>query len=181
VKDTVPFVPGSRTSEAAAIAKRPTVGKDRLVVWRTIGEGRTCDEVEALTGMPHQNVSARITEMRDGGLVLRTDDTRVTRRGRQAFVYVQALGTTEDRVKAFRALRPLPNDSANWRRIAERLADCSVLLVDGNNGIVAHAARLYCVLCDASEPLPTRLEGPALTHEDTCPWRMAREALGRVR
>ncbi len=57
----------------------------RLAGW----EGKTTDEVEAETGLPHQTASARVNELMNKGLIERRGIQRPTRSGRKAFVYVQ--------------------------------------------------------------------------------------------
>lgn len=49
--------------------------------------GATSDEIEQLTGWPHQSVSARFTELKASGAVVKAG-TRPTRSGRSAAVYV---------------------------------------------------------------------------------------------
>ncbi len=59
----------------------------RLAGW----EGKTCDEIEATTGLTHQSASARINELANGKpqpLVERRAKTRKTRAGRGAYIYV---------------------------------------------------------------------------------------------
>jgi Fic family protein len=55
--------------------------------WYGVDPGRTCDEVERLTGMSHQTASARITELVIEGKVRDTGIRRKTRSGRSARVY----------------------------------------------------------------------------------------------
>jgi len=85
----VPYEPESDTSEAAAAS----LGEDRLARLEALVLGvldtrpRTCDEVEAVTGLAHQTASARIR-----GLVLRdrvvdSGQRAPTRRGRNAVVW----------------------------------------------------------------------------------------------
>jgi predicted transcriptional regulator len=47
----------------------------------------TCEEVERATGLSHQTVSARISEMARAGEITATDERRVTSSGRTARVY----------------------------------------------------------------------------------------------
>lgn len=54
-------------------------------------EGRTCDEVEAVTGATHQSISARFHELanwKPKPLIERRHATRKTRAGRGAAIYV---------------------------------------------------------------------------------------------
>jgi hypothetical protein len=53
-------------------------------------DGATSDEVEAALGLPHQTVSARITEAKAGGELVKSGDRRPTRSGRNAAVLVVA-------------------------------------------------------------------------------------------
>jgi len=72
----------------ASIAK----DKDSLrnIIYRVVmaGEkGRTCEEVEFITGLKHQTASARITELCVMGWIHFTNHRRVTASGRAARVY----------------------------------------------------------------------------------------------
>lgn len=61
----------------------------RLAGWN----GKTCDEIEAETGVTHQSASARIHELihySPKPLIERRGTMRKTRAGRSAFVYVAA-------------------------------------------------------------------------------------------
>ncbi len=49
--------------------------------------GATSDEIEALLGLSHQNVSARFNELYNDGVLEITGLTRLTRNGRPANVY----------------------------------------------------------------------------------------------
>lgn len=87
-----PWVKGSETSAAAADSMIPHLGKlQRLVV--ALAElrgpkGFTCDEAELALKQRHQSVSARIRELVQKGLLLKTELKRKTSSGRQAFVYI---------------------------------------------------------------------------------------------
>lgn len=50
--------------------------------------GATSDEIEVALGLPHQTVSARITEAKAGGELVKSGDRRPTRSGRNAAVLV---------------------------------------------------------------------------------------------
>lgn len=52
--------------------------------------GRNCDEIEQLTGLPHQSASARMTELKKEGLIIASLYKRKTRSGRNAQVWVAA-------------------------------------------------------------------------------------------
>jgi len=88
----VPFEVGSDTSAGAAAAIDPDdLARLEQLVYQTIaGTPHTCDEVEAITGLPHQTASARIR-----GLVLRAQirdsgTRRKTRHNRSAVVWEAA-------------------------------------------------------------------------------------------
>ena len=48
--------------------------------------GAISDEIESLTGYPHQTVSARFSELKRLGLIFETDRKRPTKSGRMATV-----------------------------------------------------------------------------------------------
>ncbi len=50
--------------------------------------GATCDECEVALNMIHQTVSSRLTSLRRWGFVAYSGSFRLTRRGRQANVYM---------------------------------------------------------------------------------------------
>ena len=82
---------GSPTSDAAARAvegKRPRLW---WLVWRTLQQhpdGMTAEELETATGLSGNSVRPRLVELAEVNLVTRTERTRKTRQGRDAFVYV---------------------------------------------------------------------------------------------
>ncbi len=89
------FARGSDTSEDAAKAiSPPTKSQMRgrvLDVIRMKGAlGATCDELEFALSIIHQTCSARVTELRDKGLITDSKLRRVTRQGRRAVVWVLA-------------------------------------------------------------------------------------------
>jgi len=49
--------------------------------------GTTCEEIEERTGLPHQSVSARISELLRDGLIHYGSERRKTRAGKSARVY----------------------------------------------------------------------------------------------
>lgn len=58
----------------------------RLAGW----DGKTCDEIEAETGLTHQAASARVSELESKHkLIERRGIRRKTRAGRPAAVYIQ--------------------------------------------------------------------------------------------
>lgn len=75
---TPPHVRHSSTSEAAAEAIKPKVGKLQAQILRVVREsadGLTRDEIEQITGLPHTTSSARVRELFLKGLL----ETRVNR------------------------------------------------------------------------------------------------------
>lgn len=102
-------------SHAAAEGKRPVRINQRSVILEYLTgrgtEGATCDEIEVALGLPHTSVSARLVEMEGRSIhnpmdatIVRTTETRWTRRGRNARLYV-ALGF-KGRTRTFPELRP---------------------------------------------------------------------------
>lgn len=92
---SLPYVPGSETSKAAAQGARSKAPADRVRVYNYIHErgeyGATSDEVQVALGLTHQSGSARVSELASKHHVIRrTDRTRPTRTGHKAFVYVAA-------------------------------------------------------------------------------------------
>lgn len=73
-----------------SVVKTKQLTRDRIVKW--VGQrgsrGATCDEVEAVSSLPHQTVSARITEAKALGLLVPSGEKRKTRSGRNAAVLV---------------------------------------------------------------------------------------------
>lgn len=87
---------GVFTSDAAAESIAATAPRQRGRVLRFVidrGEyGATADEVGRALDMQAQSVTPRILELRRAGWIVRTEQTRPTRSGRAAYVYV-ATGT----------------------------------------------------------------------------------------
>jgi len=91
----LPYARDSDTSEEASRRALPRAGGDARWILRLIRNavyfgyegGLTCDEVEALTGLPHQTASARIRGLRSGGWIRDGGKRRNTRRGRAAVVW----------------------------------------------------------------------------------------------
>jgi hypothetical protein len=52
--------------------------------------GATCDEAMAILGLTHQTASPRFTELEGKGLIVRTDQRRLTRSGNAAAIYILA-------------------------------------------------------------------------------------------
>jgi len=71
----------------------PHVGKVRGTVLQAIHaagmHGRTCDEIEEVTGLKHQTASARVRELADLEEIVPIG-TRLTRSGRKAVVWACA-------------------------------------------------------------------------------------------
>lgn len=92
MKPLAPYVAHSDTSRAAAAFIAPDTNRLRSLVLAEIRQhpltGRTCDEVEAQTGLSHQTASARIRELSQRGDIVATGARRPTRSGRMAAVYV---------------------------------------------------------------------------------------------
>lgn len=87
---TPPHVEGSDTSAAAAEQAHPNVGRMQARILEAIrwaADGMTCDDLEALTGYPHQSCSARVRELVLLGRIYDTGDRRKTRLQRLARIY----------------------------------------------------------------------------------------------
>lgn len=81
------FVAGSDTSEAAAASI--DAGSMRVRARRLLDsslDGLTSDELELITGWPHQTASARLRELVLAGVAYDSTDRRRTRHGRFAVV-----------------------------------------------------------------------------------------------
>jgi len=90
---------GTETSRDAADSIKPHLNAMCLQVLRVVqqaADGRTCDEVEAITGMKHQTCSARLNDLANCqpplvAFDLNTPDgkprSRPTRSGRPARIY----------------------------------------------------------------------------------------------
>lgn len=82
---------GNSESTAAHASIKPSKATLRLYVHRLIrsaSQGATCDEIETETGLSHQTVSARVTELKRAGWVVDSGRRRPTRSGRSAAVLV---------------------------------------------------------------------------------------------
>ena len=82
------------TSQSATTKKEAT-RKAREVHAELVARGEhgaTSDEMEVITGWPHQTVSARLRELDIKGWAFKTQRKRQTRSGRAARVYVAMLG-----------------------------------------------------------------------------------------
>ena len=69
------------------MAKRTAYQRVLSTLKKYSKKGVTTDEVEQITGMPHQTASARINEIYNDGMAEVTGLTRNTRYGRPAYVY----------------------------------------------------------------------------------------------
>ena len=86
-----PHVRESETSREAAISVKEDALTLRGRVRDTIvprAHGATCDEVEVLTGLRHQTVSARVRELALTGEIVNLGERRLTRSGRGAVVWM---------------------------------------------------------------------------------------------
>jgi len=85
---------GTDTSNAAAKSMEPHLERcERMVMDCVRGwgdDGLTTDMIEMMTGLPHQNCSARVYSLVKRGLLRDTGQRRPTRTGRMARVYVCA-------------------------------------------------------------------------------------------
>jgi hypothetical protein len=85
---------GNRESTEAhrsIVPLKETLRRRVISFVRSRGEhGATSDEIELALGLPHQTVSARITEGKAGGDLVPSGRRRLTRSGRSAAVLVVA-------------------------------------------------------------------------------------------
>lgn len=89
-----PFVKGSVTSKAAAVAAQPAAPTAEARVLEVIvaaaAHGATDDEIEKATGLSHQSASARRRGLVLAGKVKDSGTTRLTHFSRRATVWVAA-------------------------------------------------------------------------------------------
>src|SRR5665213_2490075 len=92
-----PAVRSSDTSVAAARAIQPHLGRlEAQVLYQfknsaaMFGEGRTCDQIEQLSGLSHQCASARIRHLVLLGKIKDSGRRLKTRSGRPAAVWIVA-------------------------------------------------------------------------------------------
>jgi predicted HTH transcriptional regulator len=80
------------TSHEAAESVAPVASRLAKRVYEHIKDrgGLTCFEVEEITELSHQTASARITELRQKGLIKDSGQRRLTGSGRKAVVWVVA-------------------------------------------------------------------------------------------
>jgi len=88
---TLPFSEPS-TSREAAESMRTTAGTLRALIFDRIAEagsvGLTSDEIQERTGWRSNTVGPRVTELKHAGRIMRSGQTRVTRSGRAAHVFI---------------------------------------------------------------------------------------------
>ena len=93
---SVPFVRGSETSQAAAESIEDKLGPMCRMVRSALAnapDGLTCEEVELKTGLKHQTASARLKQLQDAGYAEWRQDEKGEHRkrrngsGRNAKVY----------------------------------------------------------------------------------------------
>lgn len=82
--------PATSLEAAQSLAEQVTGLRLRVLdAVRAAGdEGLTAEEVERATGLGGNTCRPRLQELREAGLVVRTERRRPTRSGRQAFVHV---------------------------------------------------------------------------------------------
>lgn len=116
VHDKLPFVPTDTSEDAANSFDAVVVRSDERRVLDLIGHhevGMTDDELEVISGMSHQTVSARRNGLVRKGLVRDSGFRRATRSGRQAIVWVLGQGRPTDGAPNARTLRPSDGDIAD--------------------------------------------------------------------
>lgn len=83
---------GTDTSRAAAESVTAHVPRLEQMVLDSVAaagpDGRTCYEVEFMTGLSHQTASARITSLSRRGALVDSGQRRLTITGRKAIVWV---------------------------------------------------------------------------------------------
>jgi hypothetical protein len=86
------WVAGNSTSFGAAASMTSAAASLRAQVKTFIASrgltGATCDECEEFYDMRHQTCSARCRELVLDGQITKTPNTRPTRSGRHAYIYV---------------------------------------------------------------------------------------------
>lgn len=90
---TAPYVAGSETSKAAALSIEPRSGTDRWLLLQYLryvfrAEGATDDEMQARLNLNPSTQRPRRIELCEAGLVRNSGQTRKTRSGRQAVVWI---------------------------------------------------------------------------------------------
>ncbi len=83
--------PESTAAHRSIVPAKETLLRRVVGFVRGRGErGATSDEIEVELGLPHQTVSARITEAKASGALVLSGARRLTRSGRRAAVLVAA-------------------------------------------------------------------------------------------
>lgn len=81
----------STEAHRSIVTSKATLRRRVIAYVAGLGDaGATSDEIEVALGLPHQTVSARITEAKAGGELVKSGDRRPTRSGRKAAVLVVA-------------------------------------------------------------------------------------------
>lgn len=81
----------SNAAHRSIVTAKETLRRRVIDFARSRGEhGATSDEIEVALGLPHQTVSARITEAKADGALVPSGERRQTRSGRNAAVLVVA-------------------------------------------------------------------------------------------
>jgi len=84
----IPKYSNETTSKEAALSMTKCVRTIQREVFEIINACPcTCDELECMTGLPHQTASARIRELFQRGMVQDSGEKRQTRSGRNAIVW----------------------------------------------------------------------------------------------
>lgn len=123
-KNRIPYVKGSETSEAAARALMSDHEDVRKLIVLYQGGHYTCDEAFNLLGGERYNtVSARVTNLHQAGILIRTGEKRKTSRGRYAEVLMLAPGACLEWYEEWaNGLRPSALLRGRWRKDLEKAA-----------------------------------------------------------
>ena len=119
-EDMFPPYANTDTSFAAAESVAEDASAKRARVFAIIAAGpTTCDAIEAVTGWPHQTVSARVWELHDKQKrIMDSGQRRLTRHARWAIVW-RVVDDEHPWVPIKRATRP-PIDTLRWGATAMR-------------------------------------------------------------
>jgi len=116
---SLPFAPGSETSKNAALKAEGKVDSQRRTIYNLLNEHHLItDEVTVITGLPHQTVTARITELYQNGYVEATGEVRLTRNGCDAMVF-----KATDKDATVFIIIPNESQRASLLRFAELMAE----------------------------------------------------------
>ncbi len=83
---TANYHKGNQNSVAANKVTNKERDRDHILTVLKVGP-MTCDEIEQATGLCHQTASARWTDLKKLGAIIRTGERRKTRRGCNADVF----------------------------------------------------------------------------------------------